>query len=104
MTCPQRRRPMRFLMMAYTMSRESERGERFGFEESVGISRHPPVGSFLHQREIVLGSTPYRLATFRIDHPRYFTSCTASRLTFGMCGFFVYAMYAIFAEEVLPSY
>lgn len=50
------------------------------------------------------GCTPYRLATFRIDHPRYRTSCTASRLTFGMCGFLVYAMYAIFAEGVLPSY
>jgi len=91
-------------MIACTIVRESACGECFGFDECVGISRHPPVGSLRHHLITVDGCTPYLLATFRIDHPRYLASRTASRLTLGMCGFCVYAMYAIFAEGVIPSY
>lgn len=97
-TCPHLRRPILCLTIAWTTWRGSARGDRLGFDESVGISCHPPVGSFRHHFKTVDGCTPYLRATFRIDHPRYLTNCTASRRTLGMCGFCVYAMHAIFAE------
>ena len=104
MTCPQRRRPTRFLMIAYTISRESARGERFGFDERVDISCSPYVKSFLHHRSTVEGWTPKYRAVFRMLQFCCFTNLTASLRTLGRCGFFVYAMYVIFAEGVLPSY
>lgn len=104
MTCPHLLLPTRFAMMAFTMARESAVGLFFGRDDRVGISCSPQVKSFRHQRMTVEGSTPYLRATFRILQFSIFTNLTASRLTFGMCGFFVYAMYPIFAERVLRSY
>ena len=65
---------------------------------------HPPVGSFAHHFTIVPWAYPRCRATFLVDHPLCFTKYTASRLTLGNAGFFVYAMYVIFAEGVIPSY
>lgn len=79
-------------MMACTISRGRAFGECFGFEERVGISCQPPIGSLRHHFMTVDGWTPYRLATFRIDQPRYFTNRTASLRTFPRCGFVVYAI------------
>lgn len=104
MTCPQRRRPTRFLMMAYTMSRESARGDVFGFDDCVGIILHPPVGSFAHHFTMALCVYPRCRATFLVDHPFCFTRYTASRRTLGRCGFLLYAIYAILRCRVIPSY
>src|SRR3989344_9505303 len=104
MTCPQRLRPTRFLMMACTISRESARGEVFGFDDNVSILRNPPVSSFAHHFTMALCVYPKCRATFLVDHPFCFTKRTASRRTRGRAGFFVYAMYVIFAEGVIPSY
>jgi len=104
MTCPQRRLPLRFVMMADIMFSLKAFGLVSGRELSVGISRHPPVGSFLHHLEIVLGSTPMCRDTLRIDHPRYFTSRTASLLTFGIYGFLVYGIYMDYIPWVLRRY
>ena len=104
MTCPQRRLPTRFVMMAFTIVRASAPGLFFGLDEQVGISCSPQVKSLRHHFITVEGCTPYRRATFRMLQLLIFTSLTASRLTLGMCGFFVYAMYAILIQEVLPSY
>ena len=83
-------------MTALTTSRESARGLLFGFDDSVSILRNPPVGSLAHHFTIALCVYPKCLATFLTDHPFCFTNHTASRLTRGNAGFFVYAMYAIF--------
>jgi hypothetical protein len=97
MTCPQRLLPTRFWTMAYTVSRESALGDCFGCEDSVGISCSPWVKSFLHHLNTVEGCTPKYRATLRMLQSRCFTNLTASRLTLGMCGFFVYAIYVIVA-------
>lgn len=104
MTCPQRRLPMRFLMMAFTISRDKARGLVFGFDDCVSILLNPPVGSFAHHFTIVLCVYPKYRATFLVDQPFCFTRYTASLRTRGRAGFFVYAMYAIFTERVIPSY
>ena len=104
MTCPQRRRPTRFLMMAKTIFRESAFGLRLGLDDSVGIFLNPPVGSLAHHFTMALCVYPKCRATFRVDHPFCFTKRTASRRTRGRAGFLVYAMYVIFAEGVIPSY
>lgn len=92
------------MMMAKTTFRESAFGLRFGFDDSVGIVRNPPVSSFAHHFTMALCVYPKCRATFLVDHPFCFTKRTASRRTRGRAGFFVYAMYAIFAEGVIPSY
>src|SRR3989344_5889665 len=104
MTCPQRLRPIRFLMMAKTTFRESAFGLRFGFDDRVSILLNPPVSSRAHHFTIALCVYPKCRATFRVDHPACFTKRTASRRTRGRAGFLLYAMYAIFAEGVIPSY
>jgi hypothetical protein len=104
MTWPHRLRPTRFLMMAETIDRGRAFGDVFGFDERVSIFRNPPVWSFAHHLTIALCVYPKCLATFRVDHPFCFTKYTASRRTRGNAGFFVYAMYAILGEGVIPSY
>src|SRR3989344_193221 len=54
MTCPQRLRPIRFLMMAKTTFRESAFGLRFGFDDRVSILLNPPVSSRAHHFTIAL--------------------------------------------------
>src|SRR3989344_1144971 len=103
MTCPQRRRPIRFLMMACTISRGSAHGELFGLDDNVSILRRPPVGSFAHHFTIALCVYPKCRATFLTGHPSCFTKRTASRRTFGSSGFMLYAIYVIFCRAV-PSY
>jgi hypothetical protein len=91
-------------MMACTTSRESARGELFGFEDCVSILRNPPVGSLAHHFTIALCVYPKCRAAFRVDHPFCFTKYTASRRTRGRAGFLVYAMYVILRQGVIPSY
>src|SRR3989344_400962 len=100
MTWPQRLRPTRFLMMACTISRESARGEVFGFDDNVSILRNPPVGSFLHHFTTALCVYPKCRATFLVDHPFCFTKDTASRRTRGRAGFMLYAIYVILCRVV----
>jgi hypothetical protein len=54
-------------MIAFTISFFKAFGLVCGREDSVGINLQPPVKSFLHHLEIVLGFTPNLIATFRID-------------------------------------
>jgi hypothetical protein len=91
-------------MMALTTARESARGLLFGFDDRVSILLNPPVSSFAHHFTIALCVYPKCRATFLVDHPSCLTKRTASRRTFGSSGFLLYAMYAIFAEGVVPSY
>src|SRR3989344_4853441 len=77
-------------MIAFTTSFFKAFGLVCGREDFVGIKRQPPQKSLRHHREMVLGCTPNRKATERIDQLRYFTKLTASLLTFGIFGFVVY--------------
>src|SRR3989338_3213349 len=104
MTCPQRLRPTRFLMMAKTIFRESAFGLCFGLDDNVSILLNPPVGSFLHHFTIALCVYPKCRAAFLVDHPLCFTKYTASRRTRGRAGFLLYAIYAILELGVIPSY
>jgi hypothetical protein len=63
-----------------------------GLDDRVGSSFQPVANGSLHHLDMVEGSTPSLRATFLIDQSRYFTSLTASILTFAICGFVVYAI------------
>ena len=80
-------------MMASTISRFKAFGLVLGREDRVGNSCQPVANGRRHQREMGLGSTPNRKATFLIDQCRYFTKFTASLLTFSILGFVVYAIF-----------
>lgn len=60
-----------------------------GRDDLVGSSCQPVANGRLHHLEMVLGSTPYRRATLRMDQCRYTTKLTASRRTLAIWGFVV---------------
>ena len=103
-TCPQRRRFILFSMMAETISLGKAWGFDLGVDFLVGISCQPVPRGWRHQREMVLGSTPYLKATFLMLQWRYLTKLTASRRTLDKWGFVVYAISFILAYEVLQRY
>jgi len=64
-----------------------------GIGSLVGIGRWPKFLSFRHHLTIALWLNPVYRDTCHVDHPRHFTSLTASMRTFAKCGFFEYAIY-----------
>jgi hypothetical protein len=81
-------------MIAFTISSLRAFGLVCGRDDLVSNRHHPVARGSRHHLDMVDGSTPNFIATFRIDHRRYFTRLTASILTLDMCGFVVYAIYS----------
>ncbi len=65
---------------------------RLGRDDSVGIEWYPYTKDFLTHFTITLWLKPKCRATFLVLHPLR-TSCAASRLMRGMCGFDVYGIW-----------